>query len=124
MFGGILMIYVMFIIPLMILVIGYLMNKYPPKKVNWFVGYRTRKSMSDENIWKVANEYCGKLWLKIGLIMIIVVALLCALIYLDIIIFSETFLTTIIVCEIAPLLLSGVIVDKKIRGINNSDVKK
>ena len=118
------MIYVMFIIPLMILVIGYLMNKFPPKKVNWFVGYRTRKSMSDENIWKVANKYCGKLWINIGFIMIIVVALLCALIYLDIIMFSETLLSIIVFCEIVPVILSGIFVEKKIREINNRNNKK
>lgn len=109
------MVYVIFIIPVMITVIGYIMNKYPPKKVNWFVGYRTRKSMKDENAWKVANQYCGKLWIKIGLIMLAIACLLCNLIYFKIIIFSETLLTIIVFCEVGPLLLSGVMVENKIK---------
>ena len=36
-----------FMIPVLMIIAGCLMSKYPPKKVNWFVGYRTRKSMKD-----------------------------------------------------------------------------
>lgn len=105
--------YVIFIIPVMITVIGYIMNKYPPQKVNWIVGYRTRKSMKDEKVWKEANQYCGKLWIKIGLIMLAIAFMLCVLIYFKIIIFSETLLTIIVFCEVGPLLLSGVMVENK-----------
>ena len=109
------MVSVIFILPVIITLIGYIMNKYPPKKVNWFIGYRTRKSMRDETVWKIANQYCGKLWMKIGLIVLVVASLLGILVYLKMIIFSETFLTIIVFCEIAPLLLSGVMVENKIK---------
>ena len=109
------MVCVIFILPIIITIIGHLMNKYPPKKVNWFVGYRTRKSMKDETVWKVANEYCGKLWMRIGLIMLVVALLLRLLVYFKIIILSETFLTIIVLCEVVPLLLSGVMVENKIK---------
>ena len=114
------MVSVIFILPITIAVIGYIMNKYPPKKVNWFVGYRTRKSMKDETVWKIANQYCGKLWIKIGLTMFVVASLLSALVYFKIIIFSETFLIIIVFCQIVPLLLSGVMVENKIK---NTDKK-
>lgn len=109
------MLYVIFILPVIITVTGYLMNKYPPKKVNWFVGYRTRKSMKDETVWKIANEYCGKLWIKMGLIMLVLASLISLLVYFKIIIFSETFITVIVLCEVAPLLLSGGLVENKIK---------
>jgi uncharacterized membrane protein len=32
-------------------------RKFPPKKINWFYGYRTRRSMANEEVWKVANTY-------------------------------------------------------------------
>lgn len=112
------MISAIFIIPAIITITGYLMNKYPPQKVNWFIGYRTRKSMKDTNVWKRANEYCGKLWIKIGLIMLAIAFGLCILTYFKIIIFSETLLAIIVLCEIIPLLLSGIIVENEIKNHN------
>ena len=112
------MVSVIFILPIIIAVIGYIMNKYPPKKINWFIGYRTRKSMKDETIWKIANQCCGKLWIKIGLIMLAIASLLGFLVYLKSIIFSETLLAIIVFSEIVPLLLSGVIVENKIKNMN------
>lgn len=109
------MVSVIFILPVIITITGYLMNKYPPKKVNWFVGYRTRKSMKDENVWKMANEYCGSLWIKIGTIMLAIASLICILSYFKIIICSETFIIIFIFCEIVPLLLSGVMVENKLK---------
>lgn len=104
-----------FMIPVLMIIAGCLMSKYPPKKVNWFVGYRTRKSMKDEKVWKIANQYCGKLWIKIGVIMLILSVLLFALICFKTIILSETILAIIVLCQIIPLLLSGVMVENKIK---------
>jgi len=116
------MVSVFFLLPVIVTVIGYIMNQYPPKKINWFIGYRTRKSMKDEAVWKIANQYCGKLWIKIGLIMLVVASLLSILVYFKIIIFSKTLLAIIVFCEIAPLLLSGVIVENKIKNTDNSNM--
>lgn len=107
--------FVIFMIPVLMMIAGCLMNKYPPKKVNWFVGYRTRKSMKDEKVWKIANQYCGKLWIKIGLIMLIISVLLFALICFKTIMLSETILVIIVLCQIIPLLLSGAMVENKIK---------
>jgi len=109
------MIYAIFIIPLLVMMTGFLMYKYPPQKVNWFIGYRTRKSMNNENVWKMANEYCGKLWIKIGLIMLAIALLLCVLTYFEIVIFTETLLMVIVFCEVGLLLLSGLMVENKIK---------
>ncbi|MEE8886560.1 MAG: SdpI family protein [Eubacteriales bacterium] len=48
-----------------------MMWKHCPKEVNGFVGYRTRRSMMNIETWKFANEYIGKLWWKIGLILLV-----------------------------------------------------
>ena len=107
--------YVIYIIPILITLIGILMYKRPPKKVNWFVGYRTRKSMKNEKVWERANRYCGKLWIITGLAMIVVAILLNVLFYFRIIIFSETILSIIVLSEIIPILLSGLMVERKIK---------
>lgn len=107
--------YVIYIIPILIILIGILMYKRPPKEVNWFIGYRTRKSMKNEKVWEKANRCCGKLWIVIGSVMIFVAILLNVVFYFKMIIFTETILTIIVLSEIIPLLLSGLIVESKIK---------
>ena len=66
------MIYTIYIIPTLIIIVGFLMYKYPPKKPNWFIGYRTRNSMKDKDVWEIANRYCGNVWMKLGSIMLVI----------------------------------------------------
>ena len=94
------MLYTIFMIPILIIFIGYIMYKYPPKKINWIVGYRTRKSMKNEENWKFANQYCGKLWIKIGLIMFVITLVLFALFYLNVINYTEDVLAIIILVQV------------------------
>lgn len=107
--------YVIYIIPILITVIGFLMYKRPPKKINWFVGYRTRKSMKNQEVWEKANRYCGKLCIIVGLIMVVVSVIVNVLFYYKIIMFSETVLAIIVLSETIPLLLLGLMVGSKIK---------
>lgn len=72
--------YVLFLcnllIPVVVIVTGRIMWKHYPKNINGLVGYRTTRSMKNMDTWKFAHEYCGKLWWKIGWIMIILSALI------------------------------------------------
>ena len=113
--GEINMVHTIFIIPLLITFVGFLMYKNPPKKINWLIGYRTIKSMKNEKIWKKANQYCGKLWIKFGIIMLLVSSLLFSLIYFKILPLTETIIATIIFIQVAILVLSISIVENKIK---------
>lgn len=42
-----------------ILVLFLIVKKFPPKKINWWYGYRTSRSMQNEEIWKVAQAYAS-----------------------------------------------------------------
>ena len=33
-------------------------------------GYRTKRSMQSQEAWVFAHHYCGKLWLRLGLILL------------------------------------------------------
>ena len=46
-----------------------------PKHINGMLGYRTTRSRKNMDTWKFAHDYCGKLWWKIGWLMIIPSAL-------------------------------------------------
>lgn len=59
------------LVPLLMVVFGRIMYKHAPKSINGIYGYRTSMSMKNEDTWKFAHDYCGRLWYKIGLIMLI-----------------------------------------------------
>ena len=59
------------IIPILLIVAGRMMWKHCPKQINGIYGYRTKRSMKNMDTWKFAHDYCGKLWWKIGWIMLI-----------------------------------------------------
>lgn len=58
------------IVPLLMIGVGRMMMKNPPKTINWVFGYRTSQSMKNQETWDFAQVYCGKLWWKIGWIML------------------------------------------------------
>ena len=59
-----------FLIPLMMIGIGRLFMKRPPKRINGIYGYRTKRSMKTQETWDFAHRYLGNLWFKIGLVLI------------------------------------------------------
>ena len=54
------------LIPILMIVAGNMMYKHTPKKINRIYGYRTGRSMKNEETWKFAHDYCGRLWFKWG----------------------------------------------------------
>ena len=60
--------------PLMIL-ISYIFAKYPPKKINDFYGYRTQRSMRNQDCWDFANRHCIHLMWKTSLLTCLVQAI-------------------------------------------------
>ncbi len=62
------MLLVILIMPLMMVGFGLLLMKNPPKKINSYYGYRTRRSVRSQQTWDFAHYYFGKLWLVCGLV--------------------------------------------------------
>lgn len=62
------MLLVILIMPLMMVGFGLLLMKNPPKKINSYYGYRTRRSVRSQETWDFAHYYFGKLWLVCGLV--------------------------------------------------------
>ena len=56
------------LIPLTMIFFGWLLFRKTPKEINYVYGYRTKRSMMNEETWKFANQYFGKLWYLCGLI--------------------------------------------------------
>lgn len=59
------------LVPVIMILCGQMMWKHAPGKINGVMGYRTSRSMKNMDTWKFAHDYCGRLWWKIGWIMLI-----------------------------------------------------
>ncbi|MGM9912068.1 SdpI family protein [Floccifex sp.] len=59
------------VIPIVLILCGLFMWKSCPKKINGLIGYRTTRSMMNQDTWTFANMYCGQLWWKMGWCMLI-----------------------------------------------------
>jgi uncharacterized membrane protein len=59
------------LIPLVMIICGRMMWKNPPKRINSIIGYRTSRSMKNMDTWNFAHDYCGRLWWKMGWIVLI-----------------------------------------------------
>ena len=57
------------LIPLTMIFFGWLLFRRTPKKINYVYGYRTKRSMMNEETWRFANQYFGKVWYLCGLIL-------------------------------------------------------
>lgn len=63
------------LLPVMMTLLGYVFLKWPPKNINMFYGYRTGRSMRNMDSWFYAHEQCGKLWIKLGPVLFILILL-------------------------------------------------
>ncbi len=54
-------------IPLSMILFGIIFTNKTPSKVNYLYGYRTKRSMINQNTWRFAHQYIGKLWHYLGL---------------------------------------------------------
>lgn len=57
------------LIPIVMLLFGWLFMKNPPQDINGVYGYRTAMSMKNRDTWDFAHRYCGKIWFKLGYIL-------------------------------------------------------
>lgn len=63
----------LFVIPALtgaiFVVVGIVMLKFPPKKINSLYGYRTSSSMKNQERWIFAQSYSAKEIIKLGAIL-------------------------------------------------------
>ena len=54
------------LIPATMIGFGRMFTKNPPKEINSGFGYRTSRSMKNQETWDFAHQYCGRLWNRMG----------------------------------------------------------
>ena len=57
-------------IPLIMIGFGKLFLNRAPKEINPVYGYRTSMSMKNKDTWEFAHAYFGKVWFRIGIVML------------------------------------------------------
>lgn len=63
--------------PLLLLGFGLLYLVAPPKEANYSLGYRFWWSMSSLDAWQFTHRLVGCIWMPLGLILTIVMAVIC-----------------------------------------------
>lgn len=58
------------LVPAVMLYFGWRFLKKPPKHINSFYGYRTSRSMKNQQTWDFAHQVCGRLWFRWGLVLL------------------------------------------------------
>lgn len=54
------------IIPMFMSVIGLRYIKNPPPNINWMYGYRTQRSMKNQETWEFAQRHFGNICFRLG----------------------------------------------------------
>ena len=48
------------------LLVGWMLQRFPPKRINRWSGYRTRRSMKDQAHWDFAQRFSGRASMQLG----------------------------------------------------------
>ncbi len=73
------MLIMILLLPIAMIILGFLFsNKKGPKEINWALGYRTTRSMKNQDTWQFAQNYMGRVWKITGCILtpVVLVAML------------------------------------------------
>lgn len=68
-------------IPGVVLFFGRRFLKHPPKNINSLYGYRTTRSMRSQESWDFAHETCGRLWVRLGMVLLVLSLIALALVF-------------------------------------------
>ena len=59
------------LVPAVMIGFGRMFLKNPPQNINASFGYRTAMSMKNRDTWDFAHQYCGRLWYRWGLVLLL-----------------------------------------------------
>ena len=120
MFKVIMLISVAFI-PLLLIVIGKIFDKYPIKEPNIAIGFRTKLSMMNKETWDYAQRLFPKAWISLGRIMLPLSLIILFLLYSEDKDYTGNLALILMLVQAALMLASIFYVDLKLRKTFNSD---
>ena len=60
-----------FLSGIIFIITGFVMFKFPPKNINMLYGYRTTRSMKNQEQWDFSQKYSAKLLIFCGVFLIL-----------------------------------------------------
>ncbi|KAF0193995.1 MAG: hypothetical protein FD169_2095 [Bacillota bacterium] len=99
------------LIPIMMIVLGFLLRTYPPKSINGIVGYRTARSMKSQPAWDYAQRRIGDVWIKFSPWLLVAIILSKMLVPLD----AETLSLIHMGVSLFALILGIPLVEKELK---------
>ena len=100
-------IYVMtLLIPLLMLATGLVFSRRTPKSINYLIGYRTRRSMINQETWNFANRTMGRIWITWSLLLLIPSGLVLFFLKTRVEQNLETWIVALTLVQLAVLILS------------------
>lgn len=103
------------LIPIIMIVVGNSMRLGKFKTINFVTGYRTRRSMKNQQTWDYAHRECGLLWRRWGSTMLVLTVIAMLLFMGEDTDHIGVVGSVITVLQMVPLFLSIAIVEKKLR---------
>lgn len=94
----------LFLLPIIMVFAGWMMQTHPSENINNWIGYRTKRSMKNRETWKFAHAYCGRLW-KIDGIVMFCISVLLSVIFLFVKVEIGVVLMGVVICLQSLILL-------------------
>ena len=60
------------LIPVIMLVFGWIFHRQAPKKINVWYGYRSARSMKNEDTGVFAHQHIGRTWMLVGAVLLVI----------------------------------------------------
>lgn len=103
--------------PVAMAAVGLAWRIHPPKNRNQMLSYRTVLSMKNEDTWQFAHHQVGKLWVRLGVLLAIVSAVLMVW-------FKDSFMSFalwLVVGQMVLLCVSVFLVDTLMKAVFDED---
>lgn len=100
------------IVPIVLIIMGIIQTKYPPRDINSFLGFRTKKASRSQRNWDIAQKLCGKYLVISGVISAI--SFITVLIIKKIVGFDDVILEYIFILPALLVILSIIPISNKL----------
>lgn len=120
MFKVIMLISVAFI-PLLLIVIGKIFEKYPSKEPNIAIGFRTKLSMMNKETWDYAQRLFPKVWISLGRTLLPFSLIILFLLYSEDKDYTGNLALILMLVQVVLMLGSILYVNLKLKKAFNSD---
>lgn len=108
-------------IPLLLIVIGKIYEKYPSKEPNIAIGFRTKLSMMNKETWDYAQRLFPKVWISLGRTLLPLSLIILFLLYSEDKDYTGNLALILMLVQVILMLGSILYVNLKLKKAFNSD---